>query len=152
VGTYQDGTGYHGFVRDLLGNFRTINGPDTSYTTARGINDFGLIVGYYYIGNGWRGFSLSPNGTFTIIDVNPPGSTSYQTRITGLNVWGQIVGYTEGGTSYIGFLRDAGGQVTWIEVPTDTGPGGTQPYGINFWGRVAGSFNDVVGSHGFFTE
>ena len=155
VGTYQDATGvYHGFLRDPSGGIESINAPATSYTTARGINDWGQIVGYYQVNNGWRGFLLDPNGTMSTIDVNPPGSNSLETRITGVNFFGQIVGYTAGGNlpTYVGFLRDAGGQLTTIELPTATGPEGTQPFGINSWGLVTGYFTDLTGSHGFLAQ
>ena len=90
----------------------------------------------------------------TTIDVNPPGSTSFQTRITGVNFRGQIVGYTAGGNlpTYVGFVRDRAGRVKTIEVPNAAGPEGTQPFAINLWGRVAGYFTDLAGSHGFVTR
>ena len=150
VGTYQDATGvYHGFFREADGTFTSIDGPAATYTAAHGINDLGQIVGGFLDSNGSRGFLLDPNGTMTTIDVNPPDSTSFQTRLIGINNFGEIVGYTAGGNSYVGFLRNAGGQVIWIEVPTATGPEGTQPFAINDYGRIVGYFTDNIGSHGF---
>ena len=66
MGSYTDFIGTHGFLRDALGGFITLDDPDTTLATqAYGINDAGQIVGSYIIEQGRRnltthGFLATP--------------------------------------------------------------------------------------------
>jgi probable HAF family extracellular repeat protein len=51
---------YHGFLLDQ-GNYTTIDVPDSTFTSANGINASGQIVGFYYdAGGGRHGFLATP--------------------------------------------------------------------------------------------
>ena len=63
--------------------FTTIDVPDSTMTTASGINASGQIVGTYTDSSGQHGFEYA-NGTFTTI--------SGSTQANGINNTGQIVG------------------------------------------------------------
>lgn len=62
-----------------------------NYTIATGINDFGVIVGYYNSGPGGTSEDhrfIDNHGQFSTFDV--PGS--FYTEINGINDLGQLVG------------------------------------------------------------
>lgn len=119
-----------GFKRDANGVFeRPIDYPTTQtpmYTVATGINDSGVIVGYYKApnhNNNPSGFFLN-NGTFTDYFLSPPGK---YTQILGINNRGDIVGNFPGvqGSGGHGFVS-VNGMVTQFDYPgaTRTIPGG----------------------------
>lgn len=86
------------------GKYKTIAVPGASETQAWGINDSGIIVGWY-LGNGCVacGFALQ-NGKYTTI--NYPGAV--YTFLTGINNAGQIVGvYSIDEQTYHGFVTSA---------------------------------------------
>jgi uncharacterized membrane protein len=81
VGFYYDHAGVgHGFIRDVAGNFTTIDDPKAGTnasvgagTYAEGINDRGLVVGNYVDNKGVNhGFTWS-HGVFGTVP-NPPGT------------------------------------------------------------------------------
>ena len=93
--------------------FKTIDFPGASSTVARGINDFGEIVGQFSGSSGTQGFLLSV-GTFTAI--RPPGASF--TNASGINNAGEIVGSFQDGSGRLrGFLRSGEGEFTVIDVP-----------------------------------
>lgn len=47
TGLYTDSTGYHGFVRDALGNFSSFDPPSSGYTVPRSINTSGVVAGFF---------------------------------------------------------------------------------------------------------
>jgi probable HAF family extracellular repeat protein len=152
VGSYiywnqTDAEAYHGFLYSA-GNFTTIDAPgaDPFYgdTIARGINNFGQIVGTFDDGNNWgspqHGFLFDTDGRYTTID--PPGS-SY-TRVFGINNAGQILGsFIQ--SQWHGFLY-IGGSITLIDVP---GALSTSAFAINDAGQIVGQYWDSTGIHGF---
>ena len=82
------------------GIFETITFPGAQKTEAWGINDSGVIVGWYAIGNSVLGFTLA-NGQYTSIAF--PGAV--YTLPFGINASGDIVGtYTIDYTTYHGFV------------------------------------------------
>lgn len=74
TGTYEDANSvFHGFVRSPEGKFTTFDSPgadttsgDFNGTFANGINDAGVITGFYADPSGGsHGFVRSPEGAFT---------------------------------------------------------------------------------------
>jgi len=173
-GTYPSGvnawgfvTGYyqgsdtvsHGFIRSLKGDYITFEAPgaDTtpgSYngTNPTAINDLGMIAGYYYDASGFsHGFLRSPEGKVKTFDV--PGAAGYGTFPRAMNVQGAVVGtYTDANYSFRAFLRSPEGKfTTWIGADACTGNGSEGCYGsgasnINFFGIIAGGFEDNTGN------
>lgn len=89
VGQYQDTSGvWHGFLKEGE-TYTTIDPPDSTYTYALGINNSGIIAGYF--GNlfgGSEGFVRTSDGVFTVVDF--PGAL--ETQIDGINDRGDICG------------------------------------------------------------
>jgi hypothetical protein len=78
----------HGFLRDSAGSFTTIDFPAAIFTTPKGINRDGDIVGAYIAADGLvHGFLLSDD-EFTQIDF----SDTTATFPTGIDSEGDIVG------------------------------------------------------------
>jgi len=114
VGFYQDGTGFHGFLRSSSGTFVTLDDPSaTRGTVASGINDIGQIVGNYSDANGTHGFLLSGGTYFTLDD---PVATTI-TSASGINDMGQIVGQFVDANDNHGFLE--------VPAPNPPPPAGT---------------------------
>lgn len=99
----------------------------TNGTVARGINNFGEIVGYFIIGRSDCSFFLScelhgfkvVNGKFTRIDV--PGAT--QTEVLGVNDGGDVVGAFATSDGHLhGFLLHHTGQLQKIDQPGSSFP------------------------------
>lgn len=105
VGTEGTGTNTKGFDYKN-GQFTTIAVPGALETSAFGINDSGVIAGWY-LGTShplYNGFTLS-NGVYTKISV--PGAT--KTYVMGINKLGQLVGTHEDGLGvFHGFVTNAG--------------------------------------------
>ena len=93
VGYSIDSSGiYHGFLK-TGSSFTTLDYPGAAQyggTSANGINNKGVVTGYYYIDNAgdFSGF-LWQNGEFTTL--NFPGAVS--TGITSINDQGDLTGY-----------------------------------------------------------
>lgn len=119
----------------------------TNGTVARGINNFGEIVGYFIIGRSDCSFFLScelhgfkvVNGKFTRIDV--PGAT--QTEVLGVNDGGDVAGtfLTSDGHLH-GFLLHHTGQLQKIDLP---GSSSTFVNGVNNSLTVIGNNGDDSG-------
>jgi uncharacterized membrane protein len=94
VGAYLDvNFTPHAFLRDSAGNYTLLNAPGAppsagGFTVAEGINNPGVIVGWYSDGILNRGFLLT-GGVWTTIDVR--GAVC--TKITSINASGQIAGF-----------------------------------------------------------
>ena len=116
----------------------------TDYGTyAAGINDEGVVVGYYQDSAGVIHGFLKRGPTLTTLDV--PGADN--TLAVGINDEGDVVGvYYLGAVSY-GFIQHAGDFVT-VDVP---GAASTQIYGINNLGQISGSYLDTAGNWYGFT-
>jgi probable HAF family extracellular repeat protein len=94
--TDEDGFVYQG------GRFKTLRVPDSHITEAWGINDSGIVVGWYGIGASFYGFALK-NGSY--ISIAYPGAKA--TFAKGINSAGQVVGaYTYDYEIYHGFVTD----------------------------------------------
>ena len=159
-----------GFVQTAPNTFVTINapsGPDT--VNAQGINNHGLIVGFYVGTDGQdHGFMANladvHNGVLTgtaIADptippvAGEPGATFVFSQILGINDQGLAVGYYgDSTTSQHGFLYDTlTGKYTFLDDPNVAFSNGvevTQITGINNFGELTGFYSDANGVfHGF---
>jgi probable HAF family extracellular repeat protein len=143
VGGFNDtnGSRIHGFFYDGT-TFVTLDDPAAIYgTNAIGINDAGVIVGTYDIGEIPHGFVYT-NGSYTNFDC--PNSAG--TNATGINSSGQIVGFCWYNSTYHGFIL-SNNTYTPIDYPQAQI---TYLYGINDAGDVAGTFEDASSHfHGF---
>jgi hypothetical protein len=147
VGQFLDGNNWpHNFLY-AGGSFTTIDVPGASSNWgAKGINDYGDIVGSYGDDTGRPGFLYS-GGIFTPINV-PGVVDGCWTVPMGINNSGAIVGtYNLPGApgTHRGFLY-VGGNFIQIDVP---GADGTDVNGINDFGDIVGAYYDAVGSHAF---
>jgi probable HAF family extracellular repeat protein len=152
----------HGLIRLWSGAIRTIDDPNATpsigpVTVAYGINDAGVVVGYYLttLTNGdcckAHGFQYR-NGTFSDLDV--PGYDN--TVVWGINNVGEIDGMTTHlvDPSWSGFTGSTrvpgGGYSVFIAVgDTQDENGNTWPQAINDWGTVVGHSNGAAG-YGIF--
>jgi uncharacterized membrane protein len=130
----------HGFVRNLVGLFTTINYPHAVFTVAAGINSHDDIVGQYRLASdpqmARHGFVLS-RGTFTTIDF--PGAVF--TNALGVNRHGEIVGrYCTvmpcSSDKQHGFLLSRA-SFTAIDLREAAG---TNAWGINGLGEIVGGY------------
>lgn len=111
------------------------------------VNDFGLVVGYYYDANNLQhGFARSAAGQITTIDVPGDGN---QTVVQDVNDLGVMIGYvTDASGNSHGFVRSARGKFTTFDLPNSAGS--TYANAINFEGEIAGNYYDAAGNdHGF---
>lgn len=124
--------------------YTEISVPNSTSTTAFGINRFGAISGTYYNSAGQYGFIFS-NGSYTTFSVPSSGAT---TNGAGLNDKDLIVGNYDDPTTqaYEGFVSNAVKFQTLIVPASVT----TFPSAINNSGVVVGSyFNGTVNPQGF---
>jgi len=151
--------------------FQTFDDPaDPTFNNLLGINDKGLIAGFYGSGNAGhpnQGYLLTQSRTFIPMDFPPsPENPALQTQLTGLNDRGVEVGYfynTNNGVpvdNQFGFyVKD--GVFTEVNNPKTPGlfgnpnpPSGVlienQLVGINDRDIAVGFYNDASGnSHGY---
>src|SRR5262249_48341469 len=115
----------------LAQNFSTVNYPGANATGLYGINNHGVVAGYYQTSVGPLNAIMLAQGTFTVINV--PGSQS--SAAFGINDSDDVVGFyvSPEGFQY-GFLFK-GGNYTPISFP---GSVGTQARGINNTGQIVG--------------
>lgn len=138
--------------------FLTLDNPaDPTFKQLLGINNAGVIAGYY--GSGAAGH---PNEGYVLAPPYPPGSYtnenfpgSAQTQVTGINNAGLTVGFwsnTNNGPpndANIGFTY-AGGTFTTVNDPLAPSPPVNQLLGVNDVNLAAGFYDDAAGnSHGF---
>jgi hypothetical protein len=160
TGTYLDANNvFHGFVRSPEGKFTTFDSPgadttpgDFNGTFPSGINDAGVITGFYADANGGsHGFLRSPEGAFTTFDVT--GSIIGTTTPIALNLEGAIVGFSaDQNDVFRPFLRRPNGTfATWsvsgeCDASPATGCFGSAAFSINFFGTTAGGYEDNSGN------
>ncbi|HEY7536188.1 MAG TPA: hypothetical protein VH878_09640, partial [Thermodesulfobacteriota bacterium] len=112
VGQFQDNIRFHGFLRDILSHFITIDPPGSDYASATGINSSGQIVGWF---NDYpygfcfiHGFLRDKWGHFiTIDDPDAYGCSVYEqgTFANGISDKGKIVGnFVDSGGVPHGFI------------------------------------------------
>jgi hypothetical protein len=143
---------YHGFVRTPDGQIIIFDDSQAPAgtganqgTTPVGVNDIGVITGYYIDGNNaTHGFVRTPDGKITTFDAPGASDGTYPGNI---NNFGVIAGsfYDTNGVGH-GFVRTAGGQVTTFDPPNSvSGPTsyGTSSAFINDLGVIAGSYYDA---------
>ena len=156
VGSYTDAVGHaHGFVRDARGHFSTVDvsimGIPVSDTVARGINDFGVIVGSYTTsadpqGRRVHGF-VRAHGGYTVLDA--PFAGAFNTRPRGINDYGAIVGSYDTIAGRHAFMLSRG-RFRRLTVPFAGADRFALAGTINNLGQVLGAYQDVTGSlHGF---
>jgi hypothetical protein len=136
------------------------NATDPTFNQLLGINDAGVIAGYFgsgAAGHPNKGYTLAPpygQGNYT----NENFPTSAQTQVTGINNGGITVGFwVDGAGDNLGFI-DVNGQFTTALDPLAPALGGATPMteqflGVNDRNQVAGFYNDAQGnSHGFIYD
>ena len=160
TGYYLDADNvYHGFLRNPDGKFTTFEAPgadtqagDFNGTLPNAINDAGAITGVYYDANNeGHGFLRSPEGKFTTFDVT--GGTIGTTTPIALNLESAIVGFYEDQNGvFQPFLRRPDGTFEmWsgpgaCEASSATGCYGSGAFSINFFGTIAGGYEDNSGN------
>jgi hypothetical protein len=142
--------------------FQTLDNPaDPTFNQLLGINQFGLISGYFgsgmtgfgsgMTGNPNKGYLLPRDGKGGYVSENFPGSV--QTQVTGLNDNGLTVGFwadSKGANS--GFYRTPIGQFRTADYPaaSPANPSVDQLLGVNDQEIAVGFYNDAAGhSHGY---
>jgi hypothetical protein len=139
-------------------SFQTLdNAHDLTFNQLLGINDEGLISGYFgsgVAGHPNKGYLLLPYGQH-YINENFPHSA--QTQVTGLNNRGITVGFFSntdlggGMDANYGWVK-VNGHFREVNFPTSSpaSPAIDQNLGVNDEGVVVGFYNDVNGvSHGY---
>jgi hypothetical protein len=118
--------------------------PGARVTSAVGINNSNVIVGFYYDAHDFVHGFVYRSGKYTA--VNFPGATI--TEVLGINDYGDIVGMYQlpGNLNFHGFLRHAN-EFASIDDPKATI--GTIAFGINKSGTIVGSYDNA---HGFVYE
>ena len=173
VGQFTSGVNTPGFVLGsiLASTFTTINQPagvTGDVINAQGINNHGLVVGFY-LGNdgqvhGFRANAPSVPGVITATAVadpsipavaGEPGATFVFSQILGINDNGLAVGYYgDSTTSQHGYFYNTNtGSYTFLDDPSAAFHNGvevTQITGISNSGEIAGFYTDAQGiAHGF---
>lgn len=170
VGQYTTALASPGFVRFSNNKFLSIISPTgPNVVNAQGINNNGLIVGFYVGNDGQQhGFvshvQSAKNGVITVTPVadpkipavpGEPGATFVFSQILGVNDRGIAVGYYGDSTgSQHGFLYNTHtGVYTFLDDPNAAFHNGvvvTQITGITNSGEIAGFYSDANGVfHGF---
>lgn len=142
-------------------DFHTFDNPaDPTFNNLLGINNRGLIAGFYGSGDAGhpnQGYLLTTSGTFNAVDF--PGVP--QTQLTGLNDKGIAVGYfypTNNGVpvdNQFGFYEKHGVFTAVNNPNTPTYPNAgvlieNQLLGVNDHNIAVGFYNDAFGnSHGY---
>jgi hypothetical protein len=139
-------------------SFTTMNNPkDTTFNQLLGINNAGLIVGYYGSGDKGhpnKGYTIQA-GTTKFVDENYPGAV--QTQVTGLNNKGFTVGFwssmntADNTNNNFGFLTNQG-KFYSVNYPATApaAPPVDQLLGINDTNVAAGFYTDAAGNnHGY---
>lgn len=172
VGQFTSGAATPGFLiaNHSSTSFLTINAPSgANLVNAQGVNDNGLIVGFYVGTDGNdHGFMANTGGATTgtltgtpIADptiptvAGEPGATFVFSQVLSINDQGIAVGYYgDSTTSQHGFLYNTHtGHYMFLDDPAEAFSGGveiTQITGINNMGDLTGFYSDASGVfHGF---
>ena len=143
----------------------TLDNPgDRNFNQLLGINDAGVIVGYF--GDGTvvanNGYVLVPKNHYAVENFThlPSGDKASQTQAIGINSrrFPDIVGfYTDSATNVTHGFLDTNGVQSAIDDPAGSAPNVTAPaqnlLGINDFGKAAGFWMDNNGhEHGFVVE
>ncbi len=130
------------------------NHADPTFNQLLGINQFGLISGYFgsgAAGHPNKGYLLRDDGQGGYRNENFPGSA--QTQVTGLNDTGTTVGFWANAKgANFGFYRTSAGHYHNADYPTGdkASPPVDQLLGVNDQGIAVGFYNDSKGNgHGY---
>jgi len=119
-----------------------VSGASTGFlqgTTPVGINNAGVITGYYADSNSLlHGFVRTSDGAITTFDA--PGDAN-GTHPVGINDAGTVAGHYCDASLCHGFVRTADGTINTFDVPGAAG--GTYPNGIGPQGAVTGYYWDA---------
>jgi hypothetical protein len=132
-------------------SFTTVDNPaDLTFNQLLGINDFGVIAGYYGSGapaatHPNKGYRLMPYTGMAYVKENYPASQ--QTQVTAINDWGNTVGFyaNQAGTNH-GFLDEDGVLTSASDPNTTSNPPVNQLLGLNNNGIAVGFYNDAKGN------
>lgn len=136
-------------------SFTTLNDPsDPTFNQLLGINDFGVIAGYFGSGSPAakhpnQGYRVAPYSAASFVNEDFPGSQ--QTQVTAINDWGNTVGFyaSAAGANY-GFLDENGVLSTVSDPKVTSSPAVDQLLGLNDNGKAVGFYNDAKGnSHAY---
>lgn len=149
AGTYLDAAGVsHAFTYDGA-TWTTADHPNAAAprgTSAYGIAD-GLICGAFVDASGRTHGFIYDGVNWVTLDRPPTGIGPVDTVARGASDDGTVVGYSIESLVARGFVS-SGGTFTDLIVP---GSVGTFPDDID-GGRIVGTFDDLVGSHGFILQ
>ena len=91
TGSFSDGTGSHGFVREANGSIKVFDGPGAIWTSPASINARGEITGSFSDGTGSHGFVREPKGNIIVFDGGPGSNLrSSLTMPTSINAQGEM--------------------------------------------------------------
>jgi hypothetical protein len=153
AGFYLDAGGNaHGFLYNIgTATFTAINFPGATSTTVTGIDNNGVVTGFFTDGTGTHGFTDN-GGTFTAFDF--PGGTN--TMFLGINNLGAIAGsYVDAGGLTHGLLYNPlTNTYETVDDPLASstaafGVTGTTINGINDNGQLVGFYSDGTNVNGF---
>ena len=150
VGVYNDSSGVgHGFLYSD-GTYLTLDAPNSIVTWAEGINDSGIVVGFFYDDNGHHGFSYDGINYTVINNPNALAGSYSGTIISGINNMGIMTGYIVGigENSDQNFIYD-GNSFTTIDVPNSNF---AQIFGINDTGHIVGRYESANTRGGFIAS
>src|SRR5579863_5115909 len=134
--------------------FKTLNNnADPTFNQLLGINNHGVIAGYYgsgAAGHPNKGYTLkSPYGQNNYTNENFPGSV--QTQVTGINNLGDTVGFwVDGNGNNFGFVEWNGVFTSYKDPHTGNGTV-NQLLGINDNGIAVGFYTDGNGVNHAYT-
>jgi CHRD domain len=155
--------GTHAAAGQASYGFRTLdNTADLTFNQLLGINDNGLIAGYFGSGaqgHPNKGYLLAPplNGQGSYTDENFPGSV--QTQVTGLNDNGVTVGFWSGMNNSnmtndnSGFYATGGQDFHTVNFPTgdNASPQVDQLLGVNDHDIAVGFYTNAQGNNRGYT-
>jgi probable HAF family extracellular repeat protein len=148
AGFYEDSSSNaHAYTYAEAGAvFSVLTIPNASMATASGVNNTGVVCGFYVDKLGTHGFTLDL-GTFTTLNFPDAPSTS----ALGINNNGEVVGtYTDTTGLVHGFVYESG---SFEEVDDPDGVGATMINGVNDNGVIVGFYGTCATGgticHGF---
>lgn len=147
VGYYLDSSNYYvGYVRANNGVFSKPIQKSGDNLYATGINDTGVIAGYYYTPSAETSFTLT-KGVLTDFAYN-----GLQTQINKINDNGDLIGiYVESSTSYPGFMYVAATSTT-VTFSVTNGAA-TFAEGLNKNDVIVGDYTTIpFGNYGAFVR
>jgi probable HAF family extracellular repeat protein len=119
----------------------------STVTVVTGVNDTGMLTGYYGTASGTTAGFIESGGTFTTIDI--PGSQ--ETIPEGINNAGEVVGFFRDttGTTEASFIYNSNGFITFSDPAAE--PNQTYANSINNNGVIAGTYGAASDgkAHGF---